>query len=75
MTLVSQVAPDEERRVADVVERLRRRYPAVDQELVTWVVDAAHRDLDGARVRDFVPILVEKHARDVLDQEARWVEA
>lgn len=74
MTLISHVAADEESRVADVVERLQQRFSSIDRELVARVVHHAHRELDGATVRDFVPILVEKHARDVLDQEARWVD-
>lgn len=75
MTLILPVVADEESRVADIVERLQRRFTTIDHALVARVVHDAHRELDGAAVRDFVPILVEKHARDVLDQEARWVEA
>ncbi|RYU14779.1 three-helix bundle dimerization domain-containing protein [Nocardioides iriomotensis] len=71
MTLASQVAPDEETRVADVRARLRERFPDLDEDLITRAVDEAHRALDGASVRDFVPILVEKRARDVLLEHSR----
>lgn len=66
MTVTSPVAPDEETRVADVRDRLRQRFPDLDPGLVDRTVSAAHHELDGASVRDFVPILVEKRARDVL---------
>jgi hypothetical protein len=68
MSLISQVAPDEDSRVADVVHRLQTRFPSLDPSLVATVVGDAHRELDHASVRDFVPILVEKQARDVLQQ-------
>ncbi|MDL4812934.1 three-helix bundle dimerization domain-containing protein [Actinomadura opuntiae] len=30
---------------------------------ITRTVEAVHRDFDGRPIRDFVPILVERHAR------------
>jgi hypothetical protein len=66
MSLISQVATDEESRVADIVVRLQRRFSSIDREMVAAVVHDALREFDGAAVRDFVPILVEKHSRDVL---------
>lgn len=71
----AQVAPDEASRVADVVERLRRRFSTIDGLLVAKVVDHAYHELDGAVIRDFVLILVEKQAREVLEQESRWLDA
>lgn len=66
MTLISQVTTDEETRVADIVVRLQQRFSSIDREIVAAVVHEALREFDGAAVRDFVPILVEKHCRDVL---------
>ena len=75
MTIVSPVASDEESRITDVIERLQRRFSAIDREAISRVVHEALREFDGAAVRDFVPILVEKHSRDVLVQELRWTQA
>jgi hypothetical protein len=74
MSLILQVATDEQTRVADVVERIQARFPDVDRALVAQVVHDVHRSYDAATVRDFVLILVERDARDVLLQETRWVE-
>jgi hypothetical protein len=66
MAVTERVSAEERDRVAEVAERLRVRYPAVPRERVDEVVAQAHRELDTARVRDFVPVLVEKRARDLL---------
>jgi hypothetical protein len=66
MSITSRVAPDEEARIADVRGRLRRRFPTLPAHSIDRAVDDAHRDLDGATVRDFVPILVERQALDLL---------
>jgi hypothetical protein len=71
MTLTVHAGHDEETRIADVRSRLAQRFPDLDPALVVSAVDEAHRGLAGATVRDFVPILVEKHARDVLEQARR----
>jgi hypothetical protein len=71
MTLAAHVSQDENGRVEDVRDRLRQRFPHVDDDLVTRTVDEAHRELDTASIRDFVPILVEKRARDVLSRLSR----
>jgi hypothetical protein len=70
MTLTVHAVPDEQARVADVRARLQSRFPELSPDLVSEVVDRAHREFDGATVRDFVPILVEKHARDLLVAQA-----
>lgn len=71
MTVTRQVAPDEETRIADVRSRLRQRFPGLDQREIDEAVDEAYHELDDASVRDFVPILVEKRARDVLTGHRR----
>lgn len=62
---------DERERVAEVVERIHGRYPGVAQDQIRDAVSQAHRELDTARVRDFVPVLVEKRARDLLRASVR----
>jgi hypothetical protein len=66
MTVIERVSSEERDRVAEVVERLMARYPAVPHERIVDAVAQAHRELDTARVRDFVPVLVEKRARDLI---------
>jgi hypothetical protein len=67
MTMTSVAGADEQTRIAAVVTRLCERFPQVDPGRVAQAVAEAHRDLDGAHIRDFVPILVEKHARQDLE--------
>lgn len=71
MTLTPQFTHDEETRVADVRDRLRQRFPHLGADVVATAVDEAYHELDGATLRDFVPILVEKRARDILGQALR----
>ena len=51
---------------AMVVRRLVERFPEVDREAIVEAVSELHREYDGSRVRDFVPILVERGVRDSL---------
>jgi hypothetical protein len=60
---------DEERDVEAVVHRLADRFPDVAREHVAEVVTGAHRQLEGNRIRDFVPVLVEHDARGRLRAE------
>ncbi len=62
--------PSEEAAVEKVVDRLAARFPSVDPEHVEEIVDAEVHELDGARVRDYVPVLVEHQAMDRLREEA-----
>jgi hypothetical protein len=56
----------ETRVVALVTARLRKRFPEVSHEVIVQVVAGYHREFDGRPIRDFVPILVERQARDLL---------
>jgi hypothetical protein len=45
-------------------DELRRDYGnAVPQDAIDWVARHAIERLNGARVREFVPLLAERHAR------------
>ena len=57
---------DEAQAVALVSVRLRERFPGVSGETIDEVVSGCHREYDGRPIRDFVPILVERQARDRL---------
>ncbi len=49
--------------IGQVVERLARNHPAVPQEVVATLVNAAHSRFDQSKIRDFVPMLVERRAK------------
>lgn len=61
------MAPEEEQRaVAEVVERLLKRFPTMPAQRVTNVVDSISATFREARIRDYIPILIEREARDHL---------
>lgn len=66
MTIVDPNTRGEQSRVADAASRLRTRFPQLSAEEVARAVELSHRELDDAPVRDFVPLLVEKRARELL---------
>jgi len=56
---------DERRAVDDITARLAAQF-SQPRERISAVVDEAHHELDGTPIRDFVPILVERQARERL---------
>ncbi|HET6168141.1 MAG TPA: hypothetical protein VFE07_15015 [Marmoricola sp.] len=64
------MASSEETRVLHQVSaRLRTRFPQAEPDRLRRVVETAYHELDGARIRDFVEILVEREAADALTHE------
>ena len=57
---------DELKQIATVSERLATRHPEVERESIEVAVREAHQSYAGSRVRDFVPLLVERDAVDRL---------
>jgi hypothetical protein len=57
---------DERRAVEHITARLAAQFSQTAVERVSAIVDEAHRELDGTPIRDFVPILVERQARERL---------
>ncbi len=57
---------DEAQALDQVRERLTAQFPDVPEDTVRLVVDQAHRSLDGRPVRNYVPVLVEREARERL---------
>jgi hypothetical protein len=53
--------PDaEERRSLDhLVDRLQHRFPTIPQQRIRETVADAHSQFDEARIRSFIPVLVE----------------
>ena len=70
----AQAGPDAEATEAvsidAAVDRIATRYPDIDKARIeTLVNESAHR-LDGAHVRDFIPVLVEHEVMETLRTEA-----
>lgn len=61
----------EARGVEEVVDRLARKYPGVERSQIEKIVAEEHQAFDGHPVRDFVPVLVEKHAKKRVKDLAR----
>jgi len=61
---------DEGQAVEQVTERLAARFPNLPTTLVRSTVRDEHAKLDG-RVRDYVPVLVERAARQRLGMITR----
>lgn len=55
---------DERRQVAHVVERLHVRHPAIAIADIEQIAQAIYCRFAQARVRDYVPLLVERAAQD-----------
>jgi hypothetical protein len=56
--------------IQQVAARLMESYPEVPPEQVTTVVHHNHARFDGSRVRDFVPLFVERGSRQQLSKLA-----
>ncbi len=61
----------EARGVEEVIDRLAQKYPDVERAEIAKIVAEEHQALDGHPVRDFVPVLVEKHAKKRVKHLAR----
>ena len=59
------ITMDEHQALEHVQSRLVEKFPAVPAETVRLTVQVVHARFDG-RVRDYVPILVEREAKDRL---------
>lgn len=54
---------DEGAAMDQVAERLAARFPTVAAETVVAIVHEVYAALANARVRDFIPVLVEREAK------------
>ncbi|MUL65755.1 hypothetical protein BOO86_14870 [Mycobacterium sp. CBMA 234] len=59
--------PNEERAIADVVARLTIRYPSLDPAQIAAAVGHVHAHFESCTVRDYVPLLVERHVHRDLE--------
>ncbi|WP_143676335.1 three-helix bundle dimerization domain-containing protein [Streptomyces sp. TLI_146] len=63
--------PDDGLAVRTVAERLMRAYPQLDAAVVRSSVRTAYEGFRYARVRTYLPVLMERRARDLLPCEDR----
>lgn len=62
---------DEARALDQVTDRIRSRFPDARPEHVSSAVSQVHHQYDGAPIREFVPVLVEREVSDALARDAR----
>jgi hypothetical protein len=54
--------------IEQVVVRLTSRYPTISESTVSSVVRDVHSRFEGRPLRDYVPLLVERNARNELER-------
>ena len=64
-TLAGMDKESEAHEIENVRARLAERFPTLDRDVIEAAVRLAHSELTGG-IRDFVPVLVERNARDRL---------
>lgn len=67
---LSEEQANEQADLDNVVSRVSERFPTVDRETVESVVGDEAAQLEDARVRDYIPVLVEHEAVERLREEA-----
>jgi hypothetical protein len=65
----------EETLLADIERRLVDEFPYVAPMVVDAVIRKEHARFEASRIRDFVPLFVEKRARRELKTQTRLVSA
>jgi hypothetical protein len=61
-------AMDEQAQLKEVVDRLTGSYATLPPDTVAEVVHALHARFDGAPIREFVPLFVERSAHSALSE-------
>ncbi|GAB3616677.1 hypothetical protein GCM10027416_12340 [Okibacterium endophyticum] len=63
---------NQEREAVDAVSsRLAKKFPHLPLNHVADVVEAQYEKMRGARLRDYIPVLVEHGAKQVLRDQAK----
>jgi hypothetical protein len=57
---------DEAVQIAEVIARISANYPDISTTDIERVVQTVHTGFDDAKVREFIPLLVERKVRAVL---------
>ena len=58
----------EEQVIDQLADRLVPIYPAVEPEQVSRVVHDEYTRYEGSPIREYIPLLVERHAKEELDK-------
>lgn len=53
-----------------VIQRLSERFPTIPTDRIAALVNERLQAFEGARVKDFIPVLVEHEVHDILRKEA-----
>ncbi|GAB0104174.1 hypothetical protein JMUB6875_31480 [Nocardia sp. JMUB6875] len=64
--------PEEERQISELVARLSDKFPHLPARVVAEEVRGIHREFDDHRVREFIPLLVERIAERHLSKRAPY---
>jgi hypothetical protein len=59
---------DEATQIGEVIARVAATHPDCSTADIARIVQSLHAGFDGAKIREFVPLLVEREARDALTQ-------
>jgi len=62
---------DEAQQIVNVVDRLTLKFPDTPRDDVARLVTEVHRELDGNPIRDYVPVLGERDARQRLRRRSQ----
>jgi hypothetical protein len=57
-------------RLAELIERLKATYPTLPPDIVVEVVNDMRDAFHGSRIREYVPLFVERRARSALTELA-----
>jgi hypothetical protein len=60
----------EEARMADLVERLKVTFPTLSADIVVQVVNEMRDAFHGSRIREYVPLFIERRAGAALTELA-----
>ncbi|WP_330334334.1 hypothetical protein OHS33_34370 [Streptomyces sp. NBC_00536] len=63
--------PEDALAIRHVVERLMEAHPHLDAAVVRSSVETAYEELRYARVRTYLPVLMERRAKDLLPTDVR----
>jgi hypothetical protein len=58
---------DEVKALARVIDQLAQRFPSVSRGEIALIVNGEYHEFDGAPVRDYVPVMVERGAKHSLE--------
>lgn len=64
------VSNEERRSIEQLIERLADEHRGVAREQLTAIVTATHANFESAKIRDFVPLFVERRVELLLRQTA-----